>query len=149
MGGFRYTGRTKLVLMDRGITGANYAHLHVNTVYAEVIVLVGSTAEGFFQEDNALPLTAWVALAARVELDFRSLRWMPQSPDLNPIENDGDILERKVRALPPPVGYWRRPALCPFKALGSIPQSCFCPLVDSMPRRMQTLTKTKGYPMKR
>lgn len=73
---------------------------------------------------------------------------MPQSPDLNPIENAWDILDRKVRALYPQPTTKDELFRALSDAWDDISQSYFEHLVDSMPRRMKAVIKTRGFPTK-
>ena len=120
----------------------------LDVVYSEVQVLCDDTESCVLQEDLAPPHTAKVCRAVRKELGYCLLPWVPQSPDLNPIENAWDYLERAIRALNPQPK--TKEAL--FQALSdawdNIPQSYFVSLVDSMPTRMVAVTKSKGFPTK-
>jgi len=147
-GGFCAAGRTKLVWVKGLITGASYAEMLLDFVYSEVQVLFGDIESCVLQEDLEHPYTAKVCRAVRKELGYGLLPWVPQSPDLNPIENAWDYLERAIRAMNPQPK--TKEAL--FHALSdagdNIPQSYFVSLVDSMPTRMVAVTKTRDFPTK-
>lgn len=147
-GGFCAAGRTKLVRMEGGITGAKYADLLIGTVYSEIQVLFGSTDACLLQEDNAPPHAALVCRAARAELGMRTMAWPAQSPDLNPIENAWDYLDRAVRALVPVPRTKDELFAALSSAWDAIPDAYFARLVESMPRRMAAVKKTGGFPTK-
>ena len=72
--------------------------------------------------------------------------WPPQSPDLNPIENLWDYVERKWEKVPSTT----LKKLCrTIKVIWhSIPPEIVSNLVSSMPRRIEAVIKTKGGPTK-
>jgi transposase len=98
-----------------------------------------------FQDDNARPHRAGRVEQFKQDNDILSLPWPPQSPDLNPIENLWDELERRVRKrenIP-------RNKNDLFAALEEewyqIDTEILEKLVDSMPRRIDAVKKSKGY----
>ena len=101
-----------------------------------------------FQDDNA-PCHASIKTRTWKEDNLReTLPWPAQSPDINPIENLWDILERRVRkykSLPTNKNDF-------FTLLkeewDSIDESQLVRLVKSMPNRIKTVIKSKGNPTK-
>jgi transposase len=101
-----------------------------------------------FQEDNAPIHTAKVAKKWKNDNNIKSLPWPAQSPDLNPIENLWDELERRVRKHSPlpknPNNLWE---ILQEEWLNLNEDICKN-LVDSMPRRIAAVIDNRGNPTK-
>ncbi|GES87853.1 congested-like trachea protein isoform X1 [Rhizophagus clarus] len=99
-------------------------------------------------EDNAPIHTARVVKSWKEENDINSIPRPAQSPDLNPIENLWDELERRVRAhVPLPKS---RENLWEIlqEEWSNIDINKYQNLVDIMPRRISAIIKSKGHPTK-
>ncbi len=59
---------------------------------------VYTSSDGYFQQDNALCYKAQIISDWFLEHDneFTLLQWPPQSPDLNPIKQLWDVVEREI-----------------------------------------------------
>ena len=101
-----------------------------------------------FQEDNAPIHTAYIAKDWKKDNNIASLPWPAQSPDLNPIENLWDELERQVRNHKPlpknPNDLWE---ILQEKWL-KLDVNKYKNLVDSMPHRIEAVIINKGNPTK-
>jgi transposase len=101
-----------------------------------------------FQEDNAPIHTAKIAKKWKSDNNIKSLPWPAQSPDLNPIENLWDELERQVRKHKPlpknPNNLWE---ILQEEWL-KLDVNKYKNLVDSMPRRIEAVIINKGNPTK-
>jgi len=101
-----------------------------------------------FQEDNAPIHTAKIAKKWKSDNNIKSLPWPAQSPDLNPIENLWDELERQVRNHKPlpknPNDLWE---ILQEEWL-KLDVNKYKNLVDSMPRRIEAVIINKGNPTK-
>ena len=72
--------------------------------------------------------------------------WPPQSPDLNPIENLWEIVNRRINR----EGVRNKDQLFEQiqKAWAAIPQSFIDHLIESMPRRCKAVIDNKGFATK-
>ncbi len=72
---------------------ADHVHPFMTTVY--------SSSDVYFQQDNAPCHKAQIISDWFLEHDneFTLLKWPPQSPDLNPIEQLWDVVEREIRIM--------------------------------------------------
>ena len=101
-----------------------------------------------FQEDNAPIHTAKVAKKWKNDKNIKSLPWPAQSPDLNPIKNLWDELERRVRRhVPLPKN---RDTLWEIlqEEWSKLDENIYNNLVDSMPHRISAVIANKGNPTK-
>ena len=101
-----------------------------------------------FQDDNA-PCHASIKTRTWKEDNLReTLPWPAQSPDINPIENLWDILERRVRKHKPLPTNKNDFFTLLKEEWDSIDESQLVRLVKSMPNRIKTVIKSKGNPTK-
>ena len=95
-----------------------------------------------FMHDNAPCHRAHVVSDWLEEQEITILSWPAQSPDLNPIENLWDHMERQLEKMPSTTkeGLWKN-----LQVLWSaIPPETIQNLVSSMPRRVAAVIKAKG-----
>ncbi len=78
--------------------------------------------------------------------EFTSLKWPPQSPDLNTIEHLWDVVEREISIID--VQPTNLQQLCDaiMSIWTNISEECFQHLVESMPRRIKAVLKLKVGP---
>ena len=97
-----------------------------------------------FQEDNAPIHAAKVVKKWQVENNITSLPWPVQSPDLNPIKNLWDELDRKVRKHKPlPKNQDDLWQILQEEWL-NLDESIYKSLIDSMPRRIAAVIDNKA-----
>jgi len=97
-----------------------------------------------FQEDNAPIHTARIAKQWKENNNIASLPWPAQSPDLNPIENLWDELDRNVRKHKPlPKNRDHLWQILQEEWL-NLDENIYKNLVDSMPRRIAAVIANKG-----
>jgi len=146
-GCFTKHGLGPLIKLEGRVTAAKYVDVLKNNLLPFLDDL-GDQENYLFQEDNAPIHTARVVRSWKVENDINSLPWPAQSPDLNPIENLWDELERRVQAhisLPK-----NRENLWEIlqEEWSNIDINKYQNLVDSMPRRISAVIANKGHPTK-
>ena len=97
----------------------------------------------YFQHDNDPKHASKVVKDWLKAEKINVIEWPSQSPDMNPIENLWDYLDRSIRDKK----YKNKQEL--FKALqdawDSIDMSLINRLIESMPRRLSALVKNRGY----
>ncbi len=117
---------------------ADHVHPFMTTVHP--------SSDGFFQQDNAPCHKAQIISDWFLEHDneFSLLKWPPQSPDLNPIENLWDVVEREIYIMD--VQPTNLLQLCDaiMSIWTNISEECFQHLVESIPRRIKAVLKAKG-----
>jgi len=99
------------------------------------------SSDGYFQQDNAPSHKARIILNWFIEHDneFTELKWLSESPDLNPIEHLWDVVEQELRALDVHPTNLHQDAILSIWA--NISKEGFKHLVESMPCRIKAVLK--------
>ncbi len=115
---------------------ADHVHPFMTTVHP--------SSDGYFQQDNAPCHKAQIISDWFLEHDneFTLLKWLPLSPDLNPIEHLWDVVEREIRIMD--VLSTNLQQLCDAIMTIWTKKECFQHLVESMPRRIKAALKANG-----
>lgn len=97
-----------------------------------------------FQQDNDPKHTSAKAKQFFKDLGINVMEWPPQSPDLNPIEHLWSQMKRMLGQYPePPKGVFE--LVERIKEVWSKIEASQCQtLIESMPRRMQAVIKSRG-----
>jgi transposase len=98
----------------------------------------------FFQQDNARPHTARVAMDYHEQNNINVLPWPSKSPDLNPIEHLWDQLDKRVRQRQPPPQTLDQLRQMLQQEWQTIPRNNVRNLIESMPRRCRAVLAASG-----
>ncbi len=81
-----------------------------------------------------------------LENELTLLKWLPQSPDLNPIEHLWDVVEWEICIVDVQPTNLQQLRDAIMSIWTKISEDCFQHLVESMPRRINAVLKAKGCP---
>ncbi len=101
----------------------------------------------YFQQDNAPCHKAQIVSNhwfLEHDNEFTLLKWPPQSPDLSPIEHLWDVVEWEIRIMDVQTTNLQKLRDAIMTIWTKISEECFQHLVESMPRRIKAVLKTKG-----
>lgn len=136
-----------LVKLEGRITANIYIEMLENNLLPFINSLENKN-DCIFQEDNAPIHTARIAKKWKEDNNITSLPWPAQSPDLNPIENLWDELDRKVRKHKPlPKNRDELWQILQEEWL-NLDEKIYENLVNSMPQRIAAVISSKGNPTK-
>ncbi len=102
----------------------------------------------YFQQDNAPCHKAQIISDWFLEHNNECtlLKWPPQSPDLNPIEQLWDVVEREILIMDVQTTNLQQLCDAMMTIWTKISEECFQHLVESMPRIITAVLKAKESP---
>jgi hypothetical protein len=146
-------GRSKLVIMVRDPSSKRSGY--TSNSYIEALtsgLLPDYTGTRHFQQDNARIHISKATTAFLLEHRISLIDWPPHSPDLNPIKHVWARLKRDLYKKFPWVSKLKKNAediekfkACLVATWDAIPQDFIRGLMESMPRRVETCRKAKGW----
>ena len=142
-GCFSWHGLGPLVPLHESVTGQMYAKVLQKHAIPSLYKLV-PCKQGIFQEDNAPPHQAKIAADIRNASNIPVLPWPAQSPDLNPVKNLWNEVDKKVRSLPNQPKSLKDLECKVKNAWHTIPLEYIQKLVESMPCQIQACIAAKG-----
>lgn len=101
-----------------------------------------------FQQDNAPPHKSKQTMKWLEDHHIKVMIWPPNSPDLNPIENLWDELEKAVRKRPTKPKNLAQLELALSEEWNKLDPKVWKRWVLKMPKRIKEVLKLKGYPTK-
>ncbi len=137
---FMATGTGPLVKCSNNMTSAEYRTILEN----ELLPFLPEISGFIFQQDNASIHTSHAMNEFFEDSAIEVLDWVPQSPDLNPIEFLWDVVDRRIRKRP---GVARNLAELQThlqEEWSRISPHFLRRLVDSMPKRVRLVIRMKG-----
>ncbi|KAK7093015.1 hypothetical protein V1264_008676 [Littorina saxatilis] len=132
-GAFSLHYRTPLFHVQGNLTGLRYRDEILRPLAVATLQQMGPQA--VYQDDNARPLRARVVNDFLQQPGVNRMEWSACSPDLNPIENLWDELDRKVRSNHPPPRVVQHLYQMLQPERQALPQRIFTTLVHSMRTR--------------
>lgn len=114
----------------------------LNENLEESLLKMGLEDNYIFQQDNDPKHTAKKTQAFFRSCRIKPLEWPPQSPDLNPIENLWAILDNRVEKTG--VSNKQTYVAALEKAWNELDPQHLRNLVESMPKRLQSIIEAKG-----
>ena len=132
--------KTDLVHVLRNLTAVRYR----DEILQPHLMHVIDRQRELFQQDNARPHTARVAMDYLEQNNIYVLPWPSKSPDLNPIEHLWDQLDRRVRQRQPPPQTLDQLRQMLQQEWRTIPRNNVRNLIESMPRRCRAVLAACG-----
>ena len=141
-----FYGPGELVEVDGAINSERYIEVLRENLRQSVENIFGDEQFFILQQDNAPAHTARRTARWLEDEDITVMNWPAYSPDLNIIENVWSYIITKLRENPPnDLDQLRQ---CVFHHWANLPEDYLRKLFNSLPRRVQALINSRGYPLK-
>ena len=141
--GISFYGRTELVVIERGsMTADRYIRECLEDHVVPYAPFVGD--QFLFMHDNARPHVAQVVTQYLENVEIPRLDWPARSPDLNPIEHLWDTLTKHAKCIRPLPETTQEQRMRLIEKWDQIPQEIIQHLIESMPRRMEAVIRSRG-----
>ena len=146
---FCWYGSGPLVLLEGKQTAMKYLDILADQVHPAMLHFY-SEGDEYFMDDNATIHRARIVRDwfNEHQSDFQQLPWPPQSPELYPIENVWDMLERRIRQQSPLPSNLQDLKVCVANAWYSLDINALQKHVESIPSRIRAVIRAKGGPIK-
>ena len=128
--------RSRLLRIEGFLSSNRYIR---EVLQPEGLPLFKATPHAIFQQDNARPNVARIMQAFFQRRWVSLLSWPARSPDMSPIEHVWDMVDRRLIHQGPPAPTLDALWIHIQTACRDIPQEDIQGLLDSMPRRIETL----------
>lgn len=146
-GGMSMNGKSELVILrGESMNGARYRDLCVRDI---VVPYAQNFGDDFILvDDNARPHRARIVNEILADHGIERMEWPPLSPDMNPIEHVWSRMKRKMKEWEGRLDNLDELVNAIQHEWDAIPQEFLQALVESMPRRVAALIRSRGGPTK-
>lgn len=142
--GISLNGRTPLHLVEGTMTAAYYRDRILGPIVQPTLQAMGDGAT--LMDDNATPHRAIIIRDFLHQQNLPRMDWPARSPDLNPIENVWDILDRRVRANHVQPATLQQLFVLLQQEWAALPQATLRRCVESMrPRCLEAIQNNGGH----
>ena len=140
-------GRLRFVGGQERMNSVWYLNVLEDEVLGTMHEQFGSPSHCYFQDDGAPCHRSRIVTNKCLQMGFKCLKWVGQSPDCNPIENLWSLLKRQIRVINPRTVADLKQTIQTVWSNGITQEYCHA-LCLSMPRRMASVIKNKGFSTK-